>query len=135
MTKKGAKGYTNHSALAIVKTQIRGKTMTTHNTTQAIAEYKAEWQGARDYHSGIVCNPLNHGARVESAWADRYRSGYDRARTTDQNSVKYIRVVRWARRRCTDDDGAMILFDGHDFTDYVRVERAAWEKWMAGETT
>lgn len=105
--------------------------MAKHDTAESITRRKAGWQGARDYHSGIVCNPVNYGARVESAWADWYRSGYDRALLADLNGAKYIRVVRWARRRYTRSDGSLVVPDARHYTDYGRVERAAWNKWMA----
>jgi len=57
--------------------------------------------------------------------------GYNRALLEDRNGRKYIRVVRWARRRYMQSDGSLAVLDGYTDTDYAKVERAAWYKWMA----
>lgn len=45
------------------------------------------------------------------------------------NATRYLKVVQWARDRYT-EDGHLVYSVGNVVTKYVRIEKAAWRKYM-----
>lgn len=54
----------------------------------------------------------------------------DQSRDVDATVTRYLTLVNWARRRYT-RDGLLVVNIGGSDTAYVRIERAAWRRYMA----
>ena len=46
------------------------------------------------------------------------------------NASRYLKIVRWAAKRYTDEDGYISHSIGWTATPYKRIEIAAWNRYM-----